>query len=148
MEEPTNDTVISAHKRSKILFYAAIAGTICTFLSTGAFLIGTGELRQSLVQGRDNDANLLNLSKANLARITSIEIGNEKKAVVDSVFRDDYKKDKEENKTSNRNIEARLTRIEWKLNLPPIDLRNDNYPKSDSLKPLGEQTAKKHRQNG
>ena len=63
MEEPTNDTVASAHKRSKILFNATLSGVISLFLATGGILIATGRLMDSLSTGEKNDANLMGLSR-------------------------------------------------------------------------------------
>ena len=144
MEEPEKDTVISAHKRSKVLFYVAIIGTACTFLSTGTFLISTGELKETMRQGRENDATLLSLSKASSFRLTSIETGNEKRTVIDSAYRLEDRKDKEELKGMVKNLQTRMSRVEWKIKLPPLELQNDNSLKSKNMIPFGDTSEKEN----
>ena len=146
MEESEKDTLASAHKRSTILFYVAIVGTFCTFLATGSFLIATGELKESLAQGKENDATLLGLSRMNNARIISIEMGNDRRTVIDSTYRIEEKKDREEIKSMVRNLQIRTSRLEWRLKLPPLDLQNDNSLKNKNVKPFGETTEKKNEQ--
>jgi hypothetical protein len=127
MEETQNTEIVKIHRRSRILFYCTVAGVISIFFAAGSILIATGELKQSVANSKEADASMLVQIKINTAELVSIKISQEKRDFIDSAFRTESRRDRGELRDMLKNVQTRLSRLEYlhKLPLEPSNLYNN-----------------------
>jgi hypothetical protein len=116
------------YKRHRILFYLSIAGVISLFIGVGTVLIATGELKQAVVNTKEADKEMLDQIKATNvevkatnAEVTNIRINQERRDIVDSMFRVESRKDRAEIRSMLGNLQTRVIRLEYKGNMKPFE---------------------------
>jgi hypothetical protein len=124
METPQEVKAISEtpdSKRHKILFYLSIAGVISLAIGTGTVLIATGELKQAVVNTKEADKSMLDQIKSTSAEVTSIKINQDRRDIIDSMFRVESRNDRAEIRENLKLVQSRLSRLEYSNHLKPFE---------------------------
>jgi hypothetical protein len=134
METAQKVPLTTESKRHRNIYYLSIAGVISLAIGTGTVLIATGELKQAVVNTKEADKSMLDQIKAtNIeikatnSEVTNIRINQERRDIVDSMFRVESRKDRAEIRTILGNLQTRVIRLEYKGNksFEPSQLFND-----------------------
>lgn len=144
MEETqkTIEQVKTIHKRNKWLFISAMIltgiGILGIFGSALTFSNSAGKLTEALVNSKESDEKMLKQIIINTNRLTVIETNEQKRIILDSIHYTELKKGNDENSIGIKDLQKRMTRMEWIHKIPPDMLQNKLFNDTGKIKPFND----------
>jgi hypothetical protein len=121
MGEEQKEEIQPITRHNKTALISLGIATILMLIGAGSTLISTGELKQAVVNTKEADKNMLDQLRVTTAEVTSLKMGQERRDIVDSLFRVESRKDRTDIRNDIKNVQIRLSRLEFQRNMKPFE---------------------------